>query len=116
MVTCPAAAGAHTVVTVSWSRHTLCYDRKALMRERRECTMFMDQKTRSVGGDSPTNYLWILCSLWRSQSSSRVLVGADKLILKFMWKGRGDRTTKPVSEKKKVGGFMAPDVTLTAKS
>ena len=43
-----------------------------------------------------------------------VLIDADKPILKFMWEGRGDRITKPVSGKKRVGGFMAPDLKLSA--
>ena len=40
----------------------------------------------------------------------RVFVGIDKLILKFIWKGKGIRITKSILEKKnEVGGISLPD-------
>ena len=88
------------------------YEHKMLMKERHEYTMFMDQKT-------VISRRWILpqitygfCTV-STRIPAEFFVDVDKLILKFMWKGKGSRIAKPVFEKKKVRGFTVPDLKLT---
>lgn len=85
---------------------SVCYDHKMLMKERHEYTMFMDQKTQSSGGEF--SHELPLDSAQSQPEFQQIFIDVDKLILKFLWKGKGSRITKPVLEKKEVGGFTVP--------
>lgn len=78
--------------------------------------MFIECKTQSLGCQfSPTLYI---NSTNFKQKASRifVLVGVDKLVLKFILKGKRIRITKTILKKKNTGRLILPDFKIYSKA